>query len=200
MYKRQGLFYVNSFNTNQSASGSFGDYKELGYLALANYSYKDKYVVDLSFRNDGSSRFASGYRFGNFYSAGVAWNISNENFLADSDIVDNLKLRASYGETGNNGIGNNQYQSLFGYGGAYDDNGAVAPVTFGNLVISWETARLLDVGVDFSLFGDRFSGAFTYYEKTTDDLLQNVPLSTTTGHGSQTMNIGSVLNLSLIHI
>jgi TonB-linked SusC/RagA family outer membrane protein len=189
-----GLYYVASFNTNESAYGSFGDYKELGYLALANYSYKDKYVVDLSFRNDGSSRFASGYRFGNFYSAGVAWNISNENFLADSNIVDNLKLRASYGETGNNGIGNNQYQSLFGYGGAYDDNGAVAPVTFGNLVISWETARLLDVGVDFSLFGDRFSGALTYYEKTTDDLLQSVPLSTTTGHSSQTMNIGSVLN------
>ena len=103
-----------SFNTNESGYNSFGDYKELGYLALANYSYKDKYVVDLSFRNDGSSRFASGYRFsGDFYSAGVAWNISNENFLSDSEIVNNLKIRASYGQTGNNGIGNNQYQSLF---------------------------------------------------------------------------------------
>ena len=71
-----GLYYVASFNTNETGFGSFGDYKELGYLALANYSYKDKYIVDLSFRNDGSSRFASGYRFGNFYSAGVAWNIS----------------------------------------------------------------------------------------------------------------------------
>ena len=189
-----GLYYVASFNTNESGYSSFGDYKELGYLALANYSYMNKYVVDLSFRNDGSSRFASGYRFGNFYSAGIAWNISNENFLADSDIVDNLKIRASYGETGNNGIGNNQYQSLFSYGGAYDDNGAVAPSTFGNLVISWETARLLDVGVDFSLFGDRFSGAFTYYEKTTDDLLQSVPISTTSGHSGQTANVGSIIN------
>ena len=190
----EGLYYVASFNTNESAYGDFGDYKELGYLALANYSYKDKYVLDLSFRNDGSSRFASGYRFGNFYSVGAAWNISNENFLADSDIVSDLKLRASFGQTGNNGIGNNQYQSLFGYGGAYDNNGAVAPSTFGNLIISWETAELLDVGVDFSLFDGRLSGGVTYYEKTTEDLLQSVPLSTTTGHSSQTMNIGSILN------
>ena len=189
-----GLYYVASFNTNESGYSSFGDYKELGYLALANYSYKDKYVVDLSFRNDGSSRFASGYRFGNFYSAGVAWNISNENFLSDSAIVNNLKLRASYGQTGNNGIGNNQYQSLFGYGASYNDQGAVFPSTFGNLIISWETANLLDVGVDFSLLDNRLSGSVTYYEKETDDLLQSVPLSRTTGHTSQTMNVGAIMN------
>ncbi len=189
-----GLYYVASFNTNETGYSSFGDYKELGYLALANYSYKDKYVVDLSFRNDGSSRFASGYRFGNFFSAGVAWNISNENFLADSDIVNNLKIRASYGETGNNGIGNNQYQSLFGYGNSYNDQGAVYPSTFGNLIISWETARLLDVGFDFSLLNNRLSGSVTYYEKETDDLLQSVPLSRTTGHTSQTMNVGAIMN------
>ena len=189
-----GLYYVASFNTNESGYSSFGDYKELGYLALANYSYKDKYVVDLSFRNDGSSRFASGYRFGNFFSVGLAWNISNENFLADNDIVNNLKLRASYGETGNNGIGNNQYQSLFGYGNSYNNQGAVYPSTFGNLIISWETAGLLDVGVDFSLLDNRLSGSFTYYEKETDDLLQSVPLSRTTGHTSQTMNVGAIMN------
>ena len=89
---------------------------------------------------------------------------------------------------------NNQYQSLFGYGGSYDDNGAVAPSTFGNLIISWETANLLDVGVDFSLLDNRLSGSVTYYEKETDDLLQSVPLSRTTGHTSQTMNVGAIMN------
>ena len=121
------LIYVSSFQTNQSASGSFSDWKELGYLGLLNYSYDDKYIVDLSYRYDGSSRFAMGYRFGSFWSAAVAWNLTEEDFLADSDIVNSLKLRASLGETGNNNVGLNSYQSLFSYGGSYDDNGAVSP-------------------------------------------------------------------------
>jgi hypothetical protein len=105
------LIYVSSFQTNQSASGSFSDWKELGYLALLNYSYDDKYIVDLSYRYDGSSRFAMDYRFGGFWSAGLAWNITEEDFLSDSDIVNNLKLRVSLGETGNNSVGLNSYQS-----------------------------------------------------------------------------------------
>ena len=81
-----GLIYPSSFQTNQSAAGSFYDWKSLSYLALVNYSYKDKYIVDVSYRNDGSSRFAADYRFGNFYSVGVAWNMTSENFLADSEL------------------------------------------------------------------------------------------------------------------
>jgi len=189
-----GLYYVNSFGTNESASGSFGDYMQLGYLAQVNYSYKDKYIAELSWASDGSSRFQSGYRFGDFYSAGLAWNLTNENFLRDSEIVDNLKLRVSYGETGNNSVGNNQYQSLFGYSASYDDNGAIYPSTFGNAILSWETAELTDIGIDFGLFGNRLSGSVNYFEKVSADLLQSVPLSRTTGHSSQTMNIGSVEN------
>ena len=107
-----GLIYPSSFQTNQSAAGSFSDWKNLSYLALVIYSYKDKYIVDLSFRNDGSSRFAADYRFGNFWSAGVAWNVSNENFLADNAVINNLKFRASYGESGNNAIGLNRYSPV----------------------------------------------------------------------------------------
>ena len=87
-----GLIYPSSFQTNQSASGSFSDWKALSYLALVNYSYKNKYILDVSYRNDGSSRFAADYRFGNFYSVGLAWNISSEDFLADSSVVNNLKI------------------------------------------------------------------------------------------------------------
>ena len=189
-----GLIYPSSFGTNQESAGSFSDWKALSYLALVNYSYKDKYIVDLSYRNDGSSRFAADYRFGNFYSAGVAWNMSNENFLADSDVVNNLKLRASYGESGNNAVGLNQYQALFSYSGSYDDNGTIVPSSFSNPIISWETAKLTDIGVDFGLFGNRLSGAVNYYIKDTEGLLQSVPLSLTTGHGSYTMNVGKVRN------
>ena len=153
------LIYVSSFQTNQSASGSFSDWKELGYLGLINYSYDDKYIVDLSYRYDGSSRFAMGYRFGSILVCWIAWNITEEDFLADSDIVNSLKLRASLGETGNNNVGLNSYQSLFGYGGSYDDNGAVSPSSFGNAILTWEKQAQYDIGLDFSLLDNRVSGS-----------------------------------------
>ena len=189
-----GLIYPSSFQTNQSAAGSFSDWKSLSYLALVNYSYKDKYIVDLSFRNDGSSRFAADYRFGNFWSVGAAWNITNEDFLADNAVINNLKLRASYGESGNNAIGLNRYKSLFSYGGSYNDNGTITPSSFSNPIISWETSVLTDIGVDFGLFGNRFTASVNYYIKDTEDLLQSVPLSLTTGHSSYTQNVGEVRN------
>jgi TonB-linked SusC/RagA family outer membrane protein len=188
------LIYVASFQTNQSAFGSFSDWKELGYLALLNYSYDDKYIADLSYRYDGSSRFAMDYRFGSFWSAGLAWNITEEDFLADSDIVNNLKLRVSLGETGNNNVGLNSYQSLFGYGGSYDDNGAVSPSGFGNAILTWEKQAQYDIGLDFSLLDNRVSGSIVAFNKKTSDLLQSVPLSLTSGHSSQSKNIGEVEN------
>ena len=190
----EGLYYVASFPTNQEGSAAFSDWSVLSYLAVANYSYKDKYIFNFTWRNDGSSRFASGYRFGNFFSYGAAWNISNENFLADSNIVSNLKLRASWGEAGDQNIGLNQYQSLFGYGADYDSSAAVYPTSFGNAVISWEKSEKLDVALDFGLFNDRVTGSVGYYQRDTSDLLQSVPISLTTGHSSQTQNIGDVRN------
>ena len=189
-----GLIYPSSFQTNQSAAGFMNDWKALSYLALVNYSYKDKYILDLSYRNEGSSRFAADYRFGNFYAVGVAWNLTSEDFLADSSVVNNLKLRASYGESGNNSVGLFDYKSLFSYGGSYNDNGTVTPSGFANPIISWETAKLTDIGVDFSLFNNRVSGLVNYYIKDTADLLQSVPLSLTTGHSSYTQNVGEVRN------
>jgi TonB-linked SusC/RagA family outer membrane protein len=190
----EGLVYVSSFQTNQSASGSFSDWKELGYLAVLNYSYDDKYIVDLTYRYDGSSRFAADYRFGGFWSVGLAWNLTEEDFLADNDIVNSLKLRASLGEIGNNSVGLNAYQSLFGYGGSYDDNGAVSPSSFGNAILTWEKAALYDIGIDFSLLDNRISGSVVAFNKKTSDLLQSVPLSLTSGHSSQTKNIGDLEN------
>tara|TARA_B100001939_G_scaffold133433_1_gene115945 strand:+ start:4 stop:3060 length:3057 start_codon:yes stop_codon:yes gene_type:complete len=189
-----GLYYLASFPTNRDVSGSFSDWRQLSYTGVLNYSYKDKYIANFTWRNDGSSRFASGYRFGDFFSVGAAWNISAENFLADSSIVNNLKLRVSYGETGDSNIGLNQYQSLFGYSGDYNDSGVVYPTSFGNAIISWEKAEKLDAFVDFGLFNNRLVGSVGYYERNSNDLLQSVPLSLTTGHSSQTQNVGDVVN------
>ena len=189
-----GLIYVGSFNTNETGYGGFSDWKELGYLGILNYSYDDKYIVDLSYRYDGSSRFARDYRFGSFWSAAVAWNISEEDFLADSDIINSLKLRASVGETGSNSVGLNSYQSLFGYGGSYDDNGAVAPSSFGNAILTWEKQAQYDVGIDYSILDNRISGSIVAFNRKTSDLLQSVPLSLTSGHSAQDKNIGEVEN------
>ncbi len=189
-----GLFYVGSFNTNETGYGYFSDWKELGYLALFDYSYDDKYVANLSWRRDGSSRFARDYRFGEFWSAGLAWNLDEEDFLADSDIINSLKIRASIGETGSNSVGLNSYQSLFGYGGSYNDNGAVYPSSFGNAILTWEKQTLYDLAVDYSILDNRISGTINYFNRQTSDLLQSVPLSLTTGHSSQSKNIGEVEN------
>ena len=124
----------------------------------------------------------------------IAWNIANEYFAADSEVISNLKLRVSYGETGSNGVGRNQFQSLFGYSGSYNDGGTVYPTAFGNAIISWEKQVIKDVGIDFGFLNERISGAIGYFERNTNDLLQGVPLSGTTGHGSQTRNIGAVMN------
>jgi hypothetical protein len=105
-----------------------------------------------------------------------------------------LKFRASFGESGDSNIGLNQYQSLFGYGADYNGGGAVYPTSFGNAVISWEKAEKLDIAMDFGLFKGRVNGSVGYYKKTTNDLLQSVPLSLTSGHSSQTQNVGDVEN------
>jgi len=192
-----GLVYVTSFGTNRDGTGSFVDTKRLGYVGLLNYSFQDKYIADFSFRRDGSSRFAPGYRMGNFWSGAVAWNITNESFLADNPIINTLRLRASIGETGSNSVGINAYQSLFGYGGSYNDNGAVSPSSYGNGILTWEKQSQMDVGLEYSILGDRVSGTIGYFNRKTSDLLQSVPLSRTTGHSSQTKNVGEVENKGL---
>ena len=137
------------------------------------------------------------YRFGSFWSAAVAWNLTEEDFLSDSDIVNSLKLRASLGETGSNSVGLNSYQSLFGYGGSYNDNGAVSPSSFGNAILTWEKQSQYDIGIDYSLLDNRISGSIVAFNRKTSDLLQSVPLSLTSGHSSQSKNIGEVENKGL---
>lgn len=190
-----GLYYLDSVGTPSGVSSSFYDYYIAAYMGLVKYSaFGGKYVLDLSYRREGNSRFSKDNRWGNFWSVGAAWNLQKENFLADSDVVNNLKLRASYGVTGNANIDANQYQSLFGYSADYNGEGAQYVDTFGNDDLSWETSNTLDVGVDFGLFNNVVSGSAGYYHRTSKDLLLDVPLSLTTGFGSQYQNIGELTN------
>ncbi|MGV8945800.1 MAG: SusC/RagA family TonB-linked outer membrane protein [Lutibacter sp.] len=190
-----GLTNLASAGSPTYAYSEFTDWAIASYMATAHYSaFNAKYVLDGTYRREGSSRFSPKNRWGNFWSVGAAWNIYKESFLADSNIISNLKLRASYGVTGNANINLNQYQALFGYDAGYGGEGAVVPSNFGNNDLSWETSNTLDVGMDFGLFKNRITGSFGYYARESNDLLLNVPLSLTTSFASQTRNIGSMEN------
>lgn len=161
---------------------------------MLNYNFDGKYVLDATFRREGSSRFAASNRFGSFWSLGAAWNIHREAFLSGNEIVNQLRLRASIGESGNSQIDINRFQNLLSYDANYNGLGAVYPSQYGNENLSWEMNKNYDLGFDFGLFENRVSGSFAYFNKKTYDLLQTVPLSYTSGHAGQVYNAGTVVN------
>lgn len=193
-FSTDGLTNISSAGANFDASSSFEDWSNLSYLGMANYNYRGKYVADFTFRREGSSLFAPDHRFGNFWSAGVAWNLSEESFIRNIEFISNLRLRASYGLSGSTGVGLNNYQALLSYDADYANQGAVYPSTYGNSLLTWEKNHTLDVGTDFGFFNDRVTGSLAYFYKNTFDLLQGVPLSRTSGHSTITQNIGVVEN------
>ncbi|WP_375325511.1 SusC/RagA family TonB-linked outer membrane protein [Flagellimonas sp. GZD32] len=191
----EGLQNLDNLGTPTGINSSFSDWYVGAYMGLLNYSaFDSRYVLDLSLRREGNSRFSKDNRWGNFWSVGAAWNLNKEAFLADSEIVNTLKIRASYGVTGNALIGLNQYQSLFGYAADYGGEGAQYVDTFGNDDLTWETSNTLDLGIDFGLLDNVISGSVAYFNRDSKDLLLDVPLSETTGFASQVQNIGELTN------
>jgi TonB-linked SusC/RagA family outer membrane protein len=193
-FPADGLYYLSAANSNLDANAGFTDWKNLSYLGMANYNFKNKYIADITYRYEGSSLFAPDSRFGNFGSAGVAWNISEEKFLSEFNYLDNLRLHASYGLSGSSAIGINQYQALLAFDKSYAGEGAVYPRQIGNPDLTWEKNKNFDLGIDYAFFDGRLKGSAAYYHKNTYDLLQLVPLSRTMGHESMMMNVGSMIN------
>ena len=188
------LTYLANAPGSQSAYSSFADWKNISYLGLLNYNFDRRYIADFTYRREGSSRFAAGNRFGDFWSVGGAWNLHAEDFLINSDVVNQLRIRGSYGQSGNSAIELNTYQALLSYDADYAGQGAVYPSQFGNANLTWEKNKTLDVGIDYGLWNNRLTGSLAYYRKETFDLLQEVPLSRTTGHSQQNQNIGTMVN------
>jgi len=130
-------------------TSQFNDWNNISYLGMLTYNYANRFIIDGSIRREGSSKFAEGHRFGTFWSVGGAYNM-HKDFL--SSVFNELKLRASYGLTGNSGVSLNQYQQLLGFDADYDNTGAVYPKTLGNPKLTWEKNRTFDVGLNFALF------------------------------------------------
>jgi TonB-linked SusC/RagA family outer membrane protein len=174
-------------------SSSETNFRFLSYFLRANYKFKERYLLGLSARMDGSSRFGSESKYGFFPAASIGWIMSEENFLKESDIVSFLKPRASFGRTGNAEIGNFPARGLFA-GAGYAGFPGQAPTQLGNSNLSWETTDQWDVGIDFGLLNNRISGEVDYYQKKTTGLLLNVNVPATTGFTTQVRNVGAMSN------
>jgi TonB-linked SusC/RagA family outer membrane protein len=172
----------------------------MSFLERVNYSYLSRYLVTLSFRADGSSRFAEGNKWGYFPSASVAWHISEENFMKDFKPVSDAKIRASYGVTGNNRVGDYASFSTLSLPVAesYSPGGVfvrgAAPIALGNPNLKWESTAEADLGLDLGFFNQRVVLTVDLYRKKTTDLLLNSQLPPTIGYATAFQNIGAVQN------
>lgn len=179
----------------EGSTSQTDEYSLEGYLFQANYNFKSKYYLSSSFRADGSSRFYKDVRWGSFWSIGGSWRINEEQFLKSISWVNNLKLKASFGEQGNDNI-NNYYgwQSLY----SFDDrnngniNGAIHS-QLENKELKWEKNANLNTGVEFGLF-NRLTGTIEYFQRQSSNLLFSVPLPQSTGLSSKWANIGTMKN------
>jgi TonB-linked SusC/RagA family outer membrane protein len=191
--------FIN-FVTTSALSSYTRNYSTESYFSRLGYNYQEKYILSGSYRKDGSSKFAKDYRWGDFWSIGLAWNIAKESFLENSTWVDELKIRSSFGEVGNDSHTSNDGLNFYissptfslGFDNASEggiiSNGAGAP----NL--QWEKNTQSDIAVDFSFFKGRFRGAVEYYNRKTDGLIFQVPNPLTSGLDNRTENIGSMFN------
>lgn len=189
-----GLYTLNSVSKPLTTEGSYEDWMIASYLSLVNYSFSNRYYLDATYRKEGSSKFSSDERWGNFWSIGGAWNAKNESFLKDVKYLSSLRLRASYGVNGSHGVDPNKFQALLEYDSNYNEQGGSYPSQFGNSNLTWEKNKIMDFGLEFGFFDNRITGSAGYYNRKTYDLLLKVPMSYTAGHKEQIQNVGEMTN------
>ncbi|MRT91412.1 TonB-dependent receptor [Ancylomarina sp. 16SWW S1-10-2] len=194
LYNPESYFVDNAIDQLQGG-GSKDTYSTEGMFTRINYSLKDTYFFNVAYRRDASSRFSSDNRWGDFWSTSAAWILTNESFMESTSWVNMLKLKASYGEQGNDAIGNyyaylDQY-TVSGAEGVFSD-GTLAYK--GNPDITWETSVSYNVGVDFALLDNKLNGSLEYFGRKSSDMLYYKPVSASLGYTSIPMNIGSMTN------
>ena len=216
MILNPNYMWPNAGVGESEAYGSGEGYTLVSFFGKVNYTYADRYLASLTLRRDGSSRFGKNNRYGTFPSVSAGWRISEERFMEKTDWIDNLKLRASWGQTGNQEISNiaryTLYESNYGeagfggqsYGTSYDiagtNGGQTLPSGFkrnqlGNDDLKWETTTQTNLGFDFGLFRNALYGSFEWYYKKTKDILVYMPGIGVMGEGSsQWINAGEMVN------
>lgn len=186
--------------SNISGTTSTTENSLISYIGRVNYEYANKYLLSGSIRRDGSSKFAPGKKWGTFPSVSAGWRISEESFLKDLQAISELKLRASYGVTGNNSIGDYDWQPLISANNTNYSFGNASQLGsyfngLGNTGLSWEETIMKNIGLDLSLFNNKITLTTEVYERKTDGLLLSVPLPQSLGYSSSPLaNVGSMQN------
>lgn len=175
-----------------SANSSFTEDVTIGYFGRLTYDFSKKYIFSATFREDASSRFTSGNQWGFFPGISAGWIMSDEPFMESFNNLDLLKLRASFGQTGNNSIGLYDAYGRYSADAKYDGVAGTIPQTMPNDNLTWEVSTQLDVGFDLSLLNNRISLGVDYFDKRTDDLLFSKELPNTSGFNNVQTNIGKV--------
>lgn len=192
-FPTDNLKKLESAGTITGGRSRVNQFSFLSYFARINYKLNDKYLLTLSGRVDGSSRFGTDNRYGFFPAASAGWIITNEEFLSQNGILDFLKLRASYGIVGNADIGDYQHFGLW-KSPKYNGTSAFSPEQLVNPNLGWEKTAQMDIGIDFGIFNNRLTGEIDYYNKRTDALLYDIPVPGTSGYPDLTSNVGEMEN------
>lgn len=190
----EGIYEFDNFSVPSSLGGYSSDKKTEGYFGRLNYNYDGKYFISGSMRRDGSSVFNSDVRWGNFYSVGASWLIDQEGFMDNVSWVDRLKLRASFGQVGNDNL-NDFYISQPRY--SLTSNAGDPGIywsALGNNALTWETVESYDAAIEFTLFDRILSGSVEYYKKSSTDLLYNLPIALSNGLNEKPENVGDMYN------
>ncbi len=193
LFPSDDFTYITSAGIVDAGSSFFIQNGLNSYFTELKYDYREKLFVTFTGRYDGSSRFGENNQFGFFPSFSAGWRLANEPFIQQLGVFDDLKLRSSYGFTGNERIGDFQYLGTFG-ATTYNGASGTGPSNLENPDLKWERTREFNVGLDMSYFAGRLQASVDYYDNLTDNLLFNEPIPFTTGFGSLQGNIGNISN------
>lgn len=188
---------IQSAATPESITGFWTGYRRASAFASANYDYKKKYLLTVTARYDGSSRFGANNQYGLFPSVRLGWSLVEEEFLKNSSTVSEMKFRASYGLTGNDQIGNFDARGLYGGGGNYSGSAGIVPSSLANLDLGWETNNTTNLGLDFGFFENRITGSIDAFDRRTKRLLLSQPILWINGFGGISNNVGELQNRGL---
>ncbi len=193
---------IDAGSIDPTAGGGHIDFGLQSWFGRATYNYKEKYLLEANVRYDGSSNFAEGNKWGIFPSVSAGWRVSEEDFMKDSRVINNLKLRGSWGQLGNQDIGPNRYSATYSLGQNYSYGGGLvggaAQTSLPNPDITWETSTQFNVGFDLNAWDGKLGLVVDYFDKTTDDILRSTSISSVIGGlAPPLVNLASVKNTGM---
>ncbi|MGP2569853.1 SusC/RagA family TonB-linked outer membrane protein [Ornithobacterium rhinotracheale] len=180
----------------EKVGSSTAQNRMIGVFSRFNYDYGSKYYTSFSIRRDASAKFAPDNRWGTFWSASAAWRLSQENFLKNAKWINNLKLKGSYGTSGNSNIESYLYMPLYALGGNYNGQTGLVHSQLANPYLRWEKNAMTNIGLEFGLFGF-LDGTIEWFNRSSKDLLMDKPLPYSTGWSSRTENVGAMKNTGI---